>query len=284
MAKIKTKKQEEPKQLPTVTVTSKLDPKLKRYQDSLNLYNASVDMGKDVASNIAKGYHKMDLDEVKKGTMSNKEAERRYQNHLKFYNEALVEPITKGKKVAYGGIAKWNKETEGYLKKSEEFYKKGLKDNQFVMGMAQGSKDEYNSVVNNYKKINSLNKRIKPIGVLEQAELASIPIYKKPVQPVEYKEEPHKDTTQRLKENPKAEIKHADVKVETPKVEKTKYSINYRDDNSDTGQSAMYFKTKQEYKDALSKAMKGRGFVSSSEDKESASALFYNKPNINGKD
>ena len=41
MAKIKTKKQEEPKQLPTVTVTSKSDPRLKSYQDSLRLYNNS---------------------------------------------------------------------------------------------------------------------------------------------------------------------------------------------------------------------------------------------------
>ena len=35
MAKVKTKKQPEPKQLPTISVSSKSDPRLKAYQDSL---------------------------------------------------------------------------------------------------------------------------------------------------------------------------------------------------------------------------------------------------------
>ena len=284
MAKIKTKKQEEPKQLPTVTVTSKLDPKLKRYQDSLNLYNASIEMGKDVAENLSKGYYRKDLDEIKKGNTTKKEADKRYKGNLDFYNKTLVDPITKGTKPKFGHISKWINASSPLVKAYEDFYKEGLKTGNFNNGMSEGHKEEYESILKNYQKIKKLNKNIKPIGLLENAELPGIPVYKKPVQPIEYKEEPHKDTTQRLEENPKAEIKHADVKVEAPKVEKTKYSINYRDDNSETGQSAIYFKTKQEYKDALNKAMKGKGFAGSSEDKQSASALFYNKPNINGKD
>jgi hypothetical protein len=188
MAKIKTKKQPEPKQLPTVTVTSKADPRLKKYQDSLNLYNASVEMGKDVAQNLSKGYHRMDLEEVKKGNTTKKEADRRYKSNLKYYNEALVDPITKGTKPKFGGISKYIKVSDKLLQANEDFYKEGLKTNKFDYGMSAGTKEEYESVLKNYKKIKSLNKNIKPISILENAELPTIPVYKKPVQPVKYEE------------------------------------------------------------------------------------------------
>jgi hypothetical protein len=235
MAKIKTNKKEEPKQLPTVTVTSKLDPRLKAYQDSLRLYNNNPNQN-DLNQLLKQGIY------IKtKGTI----------------------PGVKNQP-----IAMYSPNTE----KMDEYNKAG-KNYSYISPTDESAKQK------GYKKING--EYFDKDGA---RVVVSRGIYKKPVQPVEYKEEPHKDTTQRLQENPKAEIKHADVKIEAPKVEKTKYSINYRDDNSETGQSAMYFKTKQEYKDALNKAMKSRGFSGSSEDKQSASALFYNKPNINGKD
>ena len=58
--------------LPTVTVMSKADPRLKAYQDSLNLYNASVNMGKDIAEyggvfKITEGF----VDEFGKGRVRN---------------------------------------------------------------------------------------------------------------------------------------------------------------------------------------------------------------------
>ena len=200
--------------LPTVTVMSKADPRLKAYQDSLNLYNASVNMGKDIADNISKGYHKRDLDWAKKGIGTKAQADKRYKNHLKFYREQLVDPITKGTKLQYGDIYNWDKKAEESLKKDEEFYKKGLADKNYDYGMATGNEEEYRSVINNYNKIKKLNKNIKPIGILHGAELASIPVYKKPVQPVKYQkledmpiESVKKDTLLSLMKKPEITVK-----------------------------------------------------------------------------
>jgi len=200
--------------LPTVTVMSKADPRLKAYQDSLNLYNASVNMGKDISQNLSKGYYKMDLEEVKKGKNTKKEADRRYKSNLDYYNKALIDPITKGTKPRFGNIYPWDNKSKAYYKMSEDFYNEGLKNNKFTQGMSEGNKEEYESVVRNYKKINALNRKIKPIGVLMNSELANIPVYKKPVQPVKYQkledmpiESVKKDTLLSLMKKPEIVVK-----------------------------------------------------------------------------
>ena len=97
---------------------------------------------------------------------------------------------------------------------SEDFYNEGLKNNKFSQGLSEGNKEEYESVVRNYKKINALNKKIKPIGVLMNSELANIPVYKKPVQPVKYQkledmpiESVKKDTLLSLMKKPEITVK-----------------------------------------------------------------------------
>jgi len=172
------------RRLPDVTVTSKADPRLKAYQDSLNLYNASINMGKKGAEALAKDYYKNDLEEVKKGNTTKAEADRRYKSNLEFYNQVLVDPITKGTKPRFGGLYKYDKNADDRIVIEEDILNKGMHN--YLTDNDRIEKGYYKQTLESYKDFKKLNKKIKPIKYLGHAELFPIPVYKKPVQPVKY--------------------------------------------------------------------------------------------------
>jgi hypothetical protein len=198
--------------LPTVTVMSKADPRLKAYQDSLNLYNASINMGKKGAEALAKDYYRMDLEEVKKGNTTKSEADRRYKKNLDFYNKTLVDPITKGTKPKFGGIYKYDKNAADNIVIQEDILNKGIDNYTGDNGTLE--KGYYKQTLKSYKDFKKLNKKIKPVNYLGNAELFPIPVYKKPVQPVKYQkledmpiESVKKDTLLSLMKKPEIVVK-----------------------------------------------------------------------------
>lgn len=180
------------KELPTVVVSDKSDSRIKRYNDSLNLYNASISMAKNMAKALSKGAYDSGI----RYGESKSSADKRYKKNLDFYTKQLVEPITKGRKPQFGGIQKYSKQIENAINSEERGYWKSLKN----------SKDEQSRYVSEaytkgYEALDKLNKKIKPVSIASAAELPAVPIYKKPVQPVKYeKPQPKKEEPAKKKE------------------------------------------------------------------------------------
>lgn len=179
------------KRLPDVVVTSKADPRFKAYQDSLALYNASIAMGKKSAEALAKDYYKKDLEYIKMAKdydenkeQHNKFAKSRYKDNLDFYNKTLVDPITKGTKPKFGGLYKYDKDADDRIVIEEDILNKGMHN--YLTDNDRIEKGYYKQTLDSYKGFKKLNKNIKPVKYLRNAELFPIPVYKKPVQPVKY--------------------------------------------------------------------------------------------------
>lgn len=192
------KKKSTTKELPTVIVSDKSDSRIKRYNDSLNLYNASISMAKNMAKALSKGAYDTGI----RYGESKSSADKRYKNNLDYYTKQLVDPITKGRKPKFGGIERYTKQVEETINDREKGYYRFQKN----------SKDEQTKYVadaylKGYEALDKLNKKIKPVSVSIASELPAVPIYKKPIQPVKYK-----------KSEPKKEIK----KTEPLKKEQTK--------------------------------------------------------------
>jgi hypothetical protein len=177
--------------LPDVTVTSKADPRFKAYQDSLALYNASIDMGKKGAEALAKDYYKKDVEYTKMAKDYNENKEQynkfvksRYKDNLDFYNKTLVDPITKGTKPKFGGLYKYDKDAADRFVIEEDILNKGMHN--YLTDNDRIEKGYYKHTLDSYKGFKKLNKNIKPVKYLRNAELFPIPVYKKPVQPVKY--------------------------------------------------------------------------------------------------
>lgn len=182
------------KELPSVII------KDKGYNDSLNLYNASLNMAKDMAKALSKGSYDASINYG----ISKPIAEREYKKDIEYYTKQLVEPITKGKKPKFGSINKYNKQTEDYINKEEKPYYA----HQRIASDHNSTRYLSEAFIKGYEKLDKLNKKIKPIAYSSAAELPDIPIYKKPVGRVENK-----------KPETKKEVKKSEpVKKEQPRT------------------------------------------------------------------
>ena len=217
MAKIKIKKQDKKNnELPPVTVSSKYDPRVKSYKDSLDLYNSTIDMAKNLSAGLHRGLYK-DLISFRK--QDNKKLSKEDIKHLKgdkeFYDRLLVDPITKGTKVPIGGIRSVKKTK----KESKEWFNKAIEESKKRMNEStdKHGQDYYQSKAANesYTKIKKLNNNILPVSYLEEPQLYPVPIYKKPVQPIIVKEEEPKTIEQKVEELNK-KTKTADIVLEKP--------------------------------------------------------------------
>jgi len=205
--------------LDEVTIKGNLSEKMKAYKDSLNLYNKSIRFGKSEANALAKFYAKSDekfyegqynyktkkwsdfaLKNLKEDyNLTDKEIADITPKKItplnekiieKRYYKNLVDPITKGIKPPYGEIYKYKK-NENYEdsvldeKKYLEDVISRNKDGNTVVGGSYSHVDIQKNSLKNIKNILNESKRlgIKPVGELYNAELTSVPIFKKPTAP-----------------------------------------------------------------------------------------------------
>lgn len=187
-----TAKQSRIKELPPIVVYDKTDPRIKKYKDSLNLYNAGLKLAERLSDAEAMGSYMNSLESVKSGLITKKQLDEAYIDNKKFYRNQFVEAYLKGRNPDYGGIIKGGKSSEKMYEEDKSYYKQRKEK-------AKKSDDyqrRYTSdvLMKGYEELDKLNKNIKPIAYSGAAELPTIPIYKKPVQPVEYrKPQPKKE-------------------------------------------------------------------------------------------
>lgn len=150
--------------------------RVKAYQDSLSLYNKSIDFAKNLSNSLSKGAYDNDI----KYGVDKKTAQKQYKKNINWYNKNLVDPITKGRKPDFGQIVKYNKNIENTINVDQiNDYK------QTVNSKDEQSRYVANEFLKRYSEFEKINKKIKPVSYSLAAELPPIPIYKKPT---EYKE------------------------------------------------------------------------------------------------
>ena len=267
------------------------DPRLKKYQDSLQAYNTSLDVADKIAVGIATGYYNQN-----KVGPDKQHAEQWYKENKKFYRESLLTPLLTGEDPDLGGLNDIdaqgnfvnNEERQLRLTGEDRNYKKILEDQKdFIrqsiaesddgnvhLGMAGTTVDDYENTLKQLARYDNL--KVKPTQMLLNAELTPVLRYKKPVQPVTYKPlEKVKPTSTdaTLQTGPR----DFPVEGQTLGSPTGPYSITWPTFETEHSQQTSYFPDKKSWK----AAQKMLGNPMSAEEKVgSGTALYKGAPNF----
>jgi hypothetical protein len=148
------------------------DIEKKSYNDSLRLYNYSIQAGTDITNALADGYDK-DYDPTIRAKM--------HKKNVKFYTNTLVTPQYTFKEPKFGTITPFGQKEKEDLYFFKKLNEDMLANNDYGMGMAVSSENGAKTELKYTNQfINNLKNPIKPVLYLRSAELPGIPLYKKP--------------------------------------------------------------------------------------------------------
>jgi hypothetical protein len=148
------------------------DREKKSYNDSLRLYNYSIQAGTDITNALADGYDK-DYDPTIRAKM--------HKKNVKFYTNTLVTPQYTFKEPKFGTITPFGQKEKEDLYFFKKLNEDMLANNDYIMGMAVSSENGAKTELKYTNQfINNLKNPIKPVLYLRSAELPGIPLYKKP--------------------------------------------------------------------------------------------------------